>query len=484
MRSRSLAFLGALSLTIVACGGSDRVDDSSADTTSPPTEPTTVVETADTAVPTTDSGDVAPTTVADSIPEDVCADVVLEATDVGVTPDTITIEAMADVGSQFAPGLAQGSLDAVEAWVDYMNTKGGLACRELVLETYDSKIDPNEVRNGYTKGCQDAFAMVGTFALGIADITAATECTDMAGNQTGLPEIAAVHQGALQACNPVSFSVSGLGGPCPPVEGVAEYTVSTAIGEYLSSVLPQGAHGMYLLPTTSPGLTASQMPGFRVMQEQFGLTADLESGARGTDTQSHFTPMTTAMKEAGSEFVYSVPSFQSFLSLHEEAMIQGVDTVELWMCSSTCYDPAFLEQGGDAVNGVSVQISTIPYEEADQVAEMQTFVDNVQTRNNFAMSSWIASLLFEQAVNDVVALHGPNGLTRANLLEALAAIEDFDANGLTGPSTPSDRTPSECLIILEVLDGEYVRKFPTEPGTLECYDTTTITIDPATAFQG
>ena len=57
---------------------------------------------------------------------DECASEPLEATETGVSESEITIEVMADTGSQLSPGFGQGSVDAVEAFADYINANGGV----------------------------------------------------------------------------------------------------------------------------------------------------------------------------------------------------------------------------------------------------------------------------------------------------------------------------------------------------------------------
>src|SRR5512139_2030928 len=69
-----------------------------------------------------------------------CEGVDLQATDVGITADTITIQVMADTGSPLAPGLFQGNIDAVKGYADYVNANGGIACRKLVVNAWDSKL--------------------------------------------------------------------------------------------------------------------------------------------------------------------------------------------------------------------------------------------------------------------------------------------------------------------------------------------------------
>ena len=74
-----------------------------------------------------------------------CDGVTLEATDTGVTADTITIQVMADTGSPLAPGLFQGNVDALKGFEKYINANGGIGCRQLKVETWDSKLTPDGV---------------------------------------------------------------------------------------------------------------------------------------------------------------------------------------------------------------------------------------------------------------------------------------------------------------------------------------------------
>src|SRR6202044_647619 len=71
-----------------------------------------------------------------------CAGVKLQSTDIGVTPTTITVEIMADIGASSIPGMADGSVAAIQAWAKLLNSEGGLACRQVKGRGFDSKIAP------------------------------------------------------------------------------------------------------------------------------------------------------------------------------------------------------------------------------------------------------------------------------------------------------------------------------------------------------
>jgi hypothetical protein len=87
----------------------------------------------------------------------------------------------------------------------------------------------------------------------------------------------------------------------------------------------------------------------------------------------------------------------------------------------------------------------------------------------WAAGAWAGGVLFEQVVDNIVAADGPNALTRARLLEELRNTTEFDANGWFGRIDFSTTlTISDCFVLLQVQNGEFVRVFPEEPGTLSC----------------
>ena len=137
---------------------------------------------------------------------------------------------MADTGSPLAPGLFQGNIDAVKGFAEYVNDNGGIGCRKLVVQTWDSKLDPTESKNGLIEACQDSLAMVGNNALFNPDVTPMTDCPDATGAVTGLPDLAALTADINEACAPTTYSVAASARTCPIGRRAADHAATSATG--------------------------------------------------------------------------------------------------------------------------------------------------------------------------------------------------------------------------------------------------------------
>jgi hypothetical protein len=455
-----LAVLAAVALTAGACGGgADVEEDPSATGGGPTTEG----------------------------PGAQCDDAALEATEVGVSADEITVTVVADTGSTIRPGLFQGSVDGVKAWADWRNENGGLACRQIVVRAADSKLSPDDAKNSIAAACGDSFALVGTTALFLNDMTAAENCKDDAGATTGLPDLSVVQTNPEQQCSPVSYNVLPAGSSCPySGEGERTFRVATTATDYYLEQFPEeGAlHGVWVIPADLPSTVASSMPGFRASQE-LGIALDEEFGASGLSVQSAYTPFAQAIKQHGSTYARVGLDYKGTVFMRKEAQVQGVDTVEVWDCSTQCYDQRLLSEGGSAVEGQYVWINYLPFEDKGSNEALDTMLENFPEADGFGALAWSAGELFARAVEDVVAADGPNGLTRATLLDAISNIHDFDAGGFMPETDIGNRTGSVCLVGMQVQDGKFVRVNPTEPGEFDCggkpYE---ISMDPQQEFKG
>ena len=409
-----------------------------------------------------------------------CSHTTLQATDVGVTPTDITVEVMADVGSPLAPGLFQGNIDAMNAYAGYINGHGGIACRKLVVRTWDSKLSPSESKNGLIDSCANAFAMVGNNALFNPDPSPMTDCADKAGHTTGLPDVAALTNDINEQCAPTAFTVTGTSRHCPNEPGAFPSPALIAPTQWLLQKYGP-LHGLYLVPGDLP-TTVQSSTYLLVAQEQAGVTWDATPKVSGLDAQPSYTPRVQLAKSKGSNYVYDGLNDIGMIRMRKEAAAQGLTSVKVWACSLACYTKAFLAEGGADVDGTYLSMSFLPFEEAKYNAEDQAYVSALGSKvDSFGANAWQAAGAFKQAVDNVVKQKGPNGVTRAAVLDALQGITNFTDNGWTGPiSLKGTGAFSGCYLILQVQQGKYVRVYPSKPGTMDCKSSniTTVNVDP------
>jgi hypothetical protein len=410
-----------------------------------------------------------------------CANVTLQATDVGITPTDITVEVMADVGSPLAPGLFQGNLDAINAFATYVNANGGVGCRQLKVRTWDSKLDPTESKNGLIDSCTNAFAMVGSNALFNPDVSAMTNCVDKTGAATGLPDINALANDVNELCAPTAFTVQAVFQPCPPQTGVATYGAFTGAAKWIVQKFGPGLHGIFIVPGDLPTTRRSATYSIDALAQQ-GITWDDTPLASGADPQPAYTPRVQIAKAKGSTIVYDGSNDVAMINMRKESAAQGLNTVKTWVCSLACYTKLFLTQGGAAVEGTYLWMQYLPVEEASLNPAEQAYVTAIGDKQvSWAAQAWQAALAFKQAVDQIVAKGGPNAITRAALLSTLKTFTNFDADGWMGPKPlQGNQAASDCFVMMQVQNGKFVRVYPTKPGTMDCNPSylATVNVDP------
>ncbi len=419
-----------------------------------------------------------------------CATATRSSPEVGVTATTITVTVVADVNNSIRPGLFKGSWDGMKAWGDYINSKGGLACRKVVVNEGDSKLSPTDSTNAVSAACANSVALVGTTALFLQDVTPMESCKDKAGATTGIPDLALLQTEPAQQCSPISFATLGLAASCPySGTGPRTFRVGyTASDYYFKQYGAAALHGVFVIPKDLPSTIAATMPGIRA-QNKMGITSDAEFGKSGTAIQTDYTEVAQALKAHNSTYARNGLDYKGTVLMRKEAQVQGVNTVKVWDCTVQCYDPRLIQEGGAAVAGQYVWLNTLPFEDKGSNPELDTFLKYVKNPDGFSLQAWVAGEIFARAVEDTIKANNGdvNSITRVNLLKAIRGMHDFDANGLVPPIDIGRKIASQCVVGMQVRDGRFVRVDPPTPGTFDCDGNKaplTLTIDPATEYHG
>ena len=370
----------------------------------------------------------------------------------GITDDTITIGNSSDISGP-VPGIFESSQDAVKAFVAYFNKTNpdGICGRTLVLENYDSRTDASADQRNHVDACENVFAMVGSMSAFDSGGAAVSE-------DCGLPDVR-------------SSAVTRDRQECTTCFG----TQSNRAGE-VNNVVPdhvlenhreasQNAAGLYINAGAAAENGQLQPKAWSKRGMRFTYVQGIEV------SEFNYAPFVQQLKDKGIGYVQMTGAIPQFVRLAQAMTQQGFDP-EVFMIDATAYQPAFLEQGGEDVEGTTIYTNFVPFEEAGSSPETKLYLDWLQatkpgaTPGYFGAFSWSAARLF---VETAARLGGR--LTRETFLEAIRGVDDWTANGLHAPQHVGAKRTGECFRLLQVRDGAFV---PLGGTRFTCSGTTTV----------
>jgi hypothetical protein len=321
------------------------------------------------------------------------------------------------------------------------------------------------------KACQHDFALVGTSANALADLSDIDGCKNAAGKAVGLANLAAFAF-MPEVCDPDTYGIGGVGPYCATAkQSPSTYEVPVGDTRYLTAHNP-GLHGIWIYDTDDPTFKLTQVPLFQA-QSNVGIKKDGQAfyPVSGAVPQSALTPFIQQIKASGSTYVYDDVTTQNMVLLRKEAQLQGVNSVKVWLCNSGCYDPSFYQLGGSAVNGTYANLLLLPYlsdyKSNPHLDKLITDLGGLANFNNNALTSYAMALLFQDAVQKEIATGQP--LNRQSLFGVLNNGEhSFTADGIIGSTDISGHAGSNCQILVQLQGGVWKRVNPTAPGTFDC----------------
>jgi hypothetical protein len=358
-------------------------------------------------------------------------------TETGVTDQAVTIGTIADV-TGVRPDLFLGNWQAMDAFVAFCNSMGGVNGRRLVLRKLDSRLFSH--REQTLAACDSVFALVGSgAALDASGAQAGADC--------GIPDIP-----AFTAETPHSMAPN-LVQPLPNPSG----TFAAGPARYLARRFPQ-ALARSAMFYGSVGVTAVQARRQIQAYEQFGfrftdrIPFDIVSpgfdrlvGELGTNRVGYVSMWSEAL---------------DFGKLMNALRARGIRPV-VAEAGQQAYDPRFLQAGGAAVEGTYITATTVPFAEASTSPELQRYLRWLDTTHPGAqptalgVQGWSAGLLFADALRSL----GDN-VTRAGLLAALHRVHAWDGNGMHIRTDPGANRQLACFMFLQVRKGQFARAFP------------------------
>ena len=364
----------------------------------------------------------------------------------GVTASTITIGQIATITGP-VPGLFQGADDGLDAWAAWVNANGGIDGRQVKVTHVDDGFNCTTYTNAMKQFVTSAFAVIGNFTL-----------EDTCGKSVlnANPNLIDIQAGAL---DPTLYSIPNVYAPEPTPPGA----VTTGL-QYIKNKFPSDIKKAAALVGASAAvngreeqLTAKSLGYVYVYTRTIG------------DFETNYTSDILRMKNAGVKVVdmqdVAVTNTADFL---QQAAQQSFHPDVVF--GSSAYDAKMFKLLGNVSLANNVLYAPVPdglYLGQDRatnpgVNTFLTWLNNAHpgaAADLYGVDAWAAGQLLIQAMQGA----GSN-VTPATTEAAIKGITNFDADGLIGPSSPGTKTPSHCLVMAEVVNGNWKRIDPATTG--------------------
>lgn len=342
------------------------------------------------------------------------------------------------------PGLFLGAQHGIVAFADYLNSVGGICGRKLVVKTADDNFDSSQNATATQSLANSVFAFVASFS-GFDDGSASVLRSD------GVPDVGeAISSQRFDLPN--NFSPE----PMPPGWNLAPYI-------YFKQRYPDAATHMAVLTENASAATQEEsweLAGLQSIGYKFVYN---ESGVE--PTQTNFDAEARAMKAAGAQGVVWQATPPFYADLAKSIQNVGVQPFPLGDYGGNAYDAQFVADAGTAANGAIFEEELAMYqgEDAASVPMVGLFDKWYEalyhtTPDEFAAWAWLSGLLF------VDGLNSGGGITRSALLAGLGKVTNFDGGGLVATDNPGGKKPPTCYLIIDVVNGKFVRD-PIDPPT-------------------
>lgn len=355
----------------------------------------------------------------------------------GVTADSITIGTVSSLSGP-VPGLGESSLQAVRAYVTYLNSIGGVCGRQAKMKPGDDGGDNAQNRAVVAQMEPQVLGLVGGAAGGSAgseDVIAAKK----------VPSVLTVIGAAFMQRVP---NVFGTNPPFP--------NVNTVIGKY-RHLYDQGVRKVALVYVNAQASPEEIRTRQRPLMEAAGIKVVLDLA----------TPLTTLSYDSAARAVANSGADYMFFQ-HEAgasaAMARSIaDTGYKLKFAEyvTAYGSNFIELAGAAAEGSVGWTRSLPAEDRGKNAELDSYLTWMAKAapnaavDGFAADAWVAAKAFFDALK---ALKGP--ITRDAVTAQLAATDAFNAGGFFGEIRLGPKQAKGCQVGMIVRGGKWQRLTP------------------------
>lgn len=363
--------------------------------------------------------------------------------DVGVTAEEIKIGNVSTISGPI-PGFGQTGVNAVKAYVNFVNATGGVCGRKLTLSTADDRLQSGTNKAQHDRLSQEVLGFVGGTSVVDDGAAQSLDGTNIA--YTGL----AITEAMITSPN--NFPVS-------PINREEGGNGGLEIFKYMKEVEGVSRAGL-VWPAQSSAKAA--MDGYRTDMQRAGMDIVLETEVAVTET--NYAGVAANVEGKQVDILITTLELSGMANL-AKALEQNGYFPKVPFYGAQTYGRNFLAQAGSAAEPTVLGLGYSILEDAGSIPAIQDFITWYERTNPgadidfFAIQSWIAADLYVSALRNI---SGPP--TRDNLLASLKTFTEYDAGGFIAPINPAGKGSASCFQIAKVKDGEWYRAHPDQPG--------------------
>lgn len=367
----------------------------------------------------------------------------------GVTPTSISV-GQVDTLSGPVPGLFQGAEDGTQAYLDYVNSTGGVDGRKIHLDVKDDAFSAGNYATETQQLVDQDFALVGGFSLFDASGVAAVDAAK-------IPDVT-VSLSAQRNTDPYNYS------PAVLVPG------ATRLGPlvWYKQHYPQAVKHVGTLYTN---VSTAETQTLNVLDAMKSTGYDITYSRVVGPLDSDFTTDVLRMKQQGVQMVYIVGMAVTQVADLAQDMAQEDFKPAIFSTNGVAYDSSYATDAGPAAADTysDQQSALFAGEDAANVPAVALFdkwvrkVDPKAHLDTYGLFGWASAELFVQALRAA----GPNP-TRSGLIAQLDKITSFDAGGLIAPDNPAQKKPPTCWILIKNTGTTWERTGPSPKSGFVC----------------
>jgi branched-chain amino acid transport system substrate-binding protein len=355
----------------------------------------------------------------------------------GVTDTEIKLGNVSTISGPVQNFGATGRAGA-KAYLDYVNSQGGVCGRQLTLLNGDDRLDPGTNRSQTDQLKDQVFGFVGNTTVvddGGASVIGGTNipnCSLIIGST-------ALQQPNYYSPNPIDPSGNTNG--------------TTAIWSWFKA--NKGITKVGIVYPDNPN-AAARVQGYVTDIQNAGLVAD--SPIKVAVTESNYVGVANQMKSNGDDALITVLEVNGIGKLAQAIKQVGWD-VKVPFYGAQAYGPQLPQIAGDNANGALIALTHEIVEGG--TAAMQTFAQVYQASSSgqpldfFAVMGWAAAKLCV----DSIAAAGP-APTRDAVIGVLNGISDYTADGILAPRSPGAKQGATQFIVVTIDGGTWRRVYP------------------------